>query len=160
MSPSIQPAGAADKLGDSVAATQATPEHQPQGIDTAYQYLAPQMATAVPVPPPAPCQCCHDTTMGNSRCRANDCFVTWRSPFVFSGIVGFAGMTLCKNLFFLTSTVGVTALTLMTLGKQGIVEVNWKKLEDQFQTTANWTFKVPSKGMQHAMASMRVNDNS
>ncbi|ETV83881.1 hypothetical protein, variant 2 [Aphanomyces astaci] len=113
MSPSIQPAGAADKLGDSVAATQATPEHQPQGIDTAYQYLAPQMATAVPVPPPAPCQCCHDTTMGNSRCRANDCFVTWRSPFVFSGIVGFAGMTLCKNLFFLTSTVGVTALTLM-----------------------------------------------
>ncbi|KAF0775999.1 hypothetical protein AaE_000301 [Aphanomyces astaci] len=56
-------------------------------------------------------------------------------------------MTLCKNLFFLTSTVGVTALTLMTLGKQGIVEVNWKKLEDQVRIpdTANWTFKVPSK---------------
>ncbi|KAG9402705.1 hypothetical protein AC1031_007318 [Aphanomyces cochlioides] len=46
----------------------------------------------------------------------------------------------------LTSTIGLTALTLLTLGKRGIVDVNWQKLQDSFQLPeAPLKFKVPSK---------------
>ncbi|ETV99587.1 hypothetical protein H310_08240 [Aphanomyces invadans] len=145
MSPSIQSAATVDKLGDPIAPTEAVPVHPHS--DNTYHIHAGAIPAAVPVVPATPCPCCNPANKNNTIPQASSRSVTYRSPFVFSGIVGFAGVALVKNLFFLTSTVGVTALTLMALGKQGIVEVDWKKLESKLHIPQNtdWTIQIPSK---------------
>ncbi|KAF0694739.1 Aste57867_14415 [Aphanomyces stellatus] len=101
-----------------------------------------------PIPAPA-CQCQPEGKSARRFGRGESRALTIKSPFMFSCLVGFSAMVLWKNLFLLTSTVGFTALTLLALGKQGIIQVDWKKIEDLFDlpeiSQYSLTLKVPSK---------------
>ncbi|ETV99586.1 hypothetical protein H310_08239 [Aphanomyces invadans] len=53
-----------------------------------------------------------------------------KGQFVTSAIVGFVVVLLLKNLFVLTSIVGVVFLALMGLGSHGVIRVDFKKAVD------------------------------
>ncbi|KAH9114290.1 hypothetical protein AeMF1_011596 [Aphanomyces euteiches] len=117
-------------------------------------------AEKAPSPPPtSPSCCCSHANHANDhresntpRCNNRDCrqhhpaVFKIRSPFVSSAFIGFSLVVLLRNVFMLMSTIGLTTLALLTLGKRGIVDVNWQKLQDSFHLPgATLKIKVPSK---------------